>query len=119
MVATLEFPGDVLAHINCSYLLPRRRYCEVVGTTGALRVNRAYTPKGVQPDEILHLGEDFAVISTIPLPVQNSYELMARDFMNAILENLDPLYPPEDAIAQMRAMDAIFIAARTGQRVTL
>jgi predicted dehydrogenase len=119
MVATLEFPGGVLAHINCGFSLPLRRYYEVVGTDGSLAVNRAYNPKEDHPGEVWRYDEDRELVDTIELGRLNSYTLMIDDFNAAILENRDPLFPGEDAILNMRVIDAIFRAAREGVRVTI
>jgi xylose dehydrogenase (NAD/NADP) len=119
MVATMEFPGGVLAHINCGFTLPLRRYYEVVGTAGSLYVNQAYNPQGDAPGEVRRYGEDCALVETIRLEALNSYTLMIDDFNAAILEDRDPLFPAEDAILNMRVIDAIFRAAREGVRVGL
>ncbi len=49
----------------------------------------------------------------------NSYTLMIDDFNAAITENRDPLFPGEDAILNMRVIDAIYKAARDGGRVNV
>jgi xylose dehydrogenase (NAD/NADP) len=119
VVATMEFPGGVLAHINCGFTLPLRRYYEVVGSTGSLYVNRAYNPKEDALGEVRRYGEDRALVETIRLEALNSYTLIIDDFNAAILEDRDPLFPAEDAILNMRVIDAIFKAAREGGRVAL
>jgi predicted dehydrogenase len=42
---------------------------------------------------------------------------MVEDFNRAILDDRDPLFPAEDAIGNMRAIDAIYRAAREGGTV--
>jgi predicted dehydrogenase len=117
VVATLEFPGGVLAHFNCSFIMPLRRYYEVVGDKGILSVDRTYFPVGEADFEITFAPQERDVKQRFPLPAANSYTLMVEDFSRAVLENRDPLFPPEDGIAQMRVIDAIFQAAREGRRV--
>jgi predicted dehydrogenase len=117
LVATLEFPGHVQATIYCGLTLPLRRYYEVIGTAGTLVVNRAYNPMGDQPGEVLHYHADTQLHDTIQLPAVNPYTAMVEDFNRALLENRPPLFPAEDAIGNMRAIDAIYNAARTGVRV--
>jgi xylose dehydrogenase (NAD/NADP) len=117
LVATLEFSGGVLAHINCGFTLPLRRYYEVVGTQGSLAVNRAYNPKEDAPGEVRRYGEDRELIETITLGTLNSYTLMIEDFNAAIQNNRDPLFPAEDAISNMRVIDAIYKASREGGRM--
>jgi len=119
LVATLEFPGGVLAHINCGFTLPLRRYYEVVGTEGSLAVTRAYNPKNDYPGEVKHYGPDWELLDTIELGYVNSYTRMVEDFSEALLEHRDPLFPAEDAIGNMRVIDAIYQAARSGGTVTV
>ncbi len=119
VVATLAFPGDVLAHINCGFVLPLRRYYEVVGTDGSLAVNRAYNPKDDYPGQVVRRGADREVLETIDVGRVNSYTREVEDFSAAVLENRDPLFPAEDAIGNMRVIDAIYEAARTGGAVTV
>lgn len=117
VVATMEFPGGVLAHINCSFALPLRRYYEAVGTEGSLYSNHAYNPKGDIPVELVRFGPDRIAQERIALPQQNSYTLMAEDFGRAVRGEADLRYPPEDAVKNMRVIDAIFRSAREGVRV--
>ena len=44
---------------------------------------------------------------------------MVEDFNRAVLDTRDPLFPPEDGIAQLRVIDAIFQAAREGRQVRI
>jgi xylose dehydrogenase (NAD/NADP) len=117
LVATLEFSDGLLAHINCGFTLPLRRYYEVVGTLGSLAVNHAYNPQEDAPSEVRRYGEDREWIETIQLRKLNSYTLMIDDFNAAIVEGRAPLFPGEDAIGNMRVIDAIYHAARNGGRV--
>jgi xylose dehydrogenase (NAD/NADP) len=119
VVMTLRFPGDVLAVITCSFLLPFRREYEALGTDGSLAVLHAYNPMADRPGEVLRYGLDKRLLETITLDRVNSYVAMVEDFNTAILEDRDPLFPPEDAIANMRVIDAIFRAAREGSTVEI
>jgi xylose dehydrogenase (NAD/NADP) len=116
LVATLEFSGGMLAHINCGFTLPLRRYYEVVGTLGSLAVNHAYNPLETAPSEVRRYGEDRELVETIQLKKLNSYTLMIDDFNAAVAEPRAPLFPGEDAIGNMRVIDAIYHAARHGGR---
>jgi predicted dehydrogenase len=119
-VATMEFPSGVLAQVNCSFILPLRRYYEVVGSEGSLVVpRRAYNPIGDKTDEIQRFSSDAQLVETYDLGRLNCYVLMAEDFSQAVLGNRDLLFPMEDIIGNMRVIDAIFASAHTGQRVAL
>lgn len=117
MVATLEFPDGVLAQINCGFSLPLRRYYEVVGPFGSLLVNRAYNPVGDRASEIVHFGEDRMMIETIRLEAANSYTLMVEDFNRAVRGEAAPRFPADDAVKNMRVIDALYRSAREGGTV--
>ncbi len=117
MAATLEFPNGVLAHINCGFSLPLRRYYEVVGSLGSLYVNRAYNPIGDRSSEIVRYGDDRMMIETVQLEPANSYTLMVEDFNRAVTGEAPPRFPAEDAVKNMRVIDALYRSAREGGTV--
>ncbi len=119
LVATLEFSGGMLAHINCGFTIPLRRYYEIVGTLGTLVVDHAYNPKENMPSEVKRYGDDREWMETIQLRKLNSYTLMIDDFNAAITEGRAPLFPGDDAIGNMRVIDAIYRATREGGRVNI
>jgi xylose dehydrogenase (NAD/NADP) len=119
LAATLEFPGGVLATIYCGLTLPLRRYYEVMGSEGTLAVNYAYNPLGDRRGEVLHYQDDWKLHNTIRLDAVNSYELLVEDFNRALLDQRPPLFPGNDALGNMRAIDAIYQAARQGGTVTV
>ncbi len=118
VVATLEFPNHVLAHINCSFILPLRRYYEAVCSNGSVIVERAYNPNGLE-NIVTQRGSDREVVRKHLLGRDNEYMLLVEDFNRAILDNRDPMFTGEDAIKNMKVIDAIFAAAKTGTRVAL
>lgn len=119
VAATLEFPGEIFATINCAFILPLRRYYEVVGTTGSLMVPRAYNPTSAFVAQVVRREDDRKKNKKFKFGRKNSYALMVEDFNMAVLENRDPLFPGEDGIGNMRVIDAIFQAAREGRTVKL
>ena len=119
LVATLTFPGGVLAHFNCSLRLPLRRYYELVGAEGSLLVNLAYNPKDDAPGEIVRRGDDRRPLETYTTARLNSYTLMAEDFNRAVLDGTEVPFPAEDAVLNMRVIDAVYQAARSGRSVAL
>ena len=119
VIATLQFPNGVMATINCAFTLPVRRYYSVTGTKGTLSVLRAYNLKEGDPAAIMHYGPDNDLVDTIRLAPQNSYTLMIQDFNQAILDDRDPLFPGDDAIMNMRVIDAVLKAAQEGGTVML
>ena len=119
LVGTLAFPGGVLAHFNCSLRLPLRRYYELVGAEGSLLVNLAYNPKEDAPGEIIKRGDDRRPLETYTTERLNSYTLMTEDFNRAVLDGTEVPFPAEDAVLNMRVIDAAYQAARSGGTVAL
>lgn len=119
VVATLEYPDGVLAHINCAFIIPLRRYYEVCGTEGVLKVEYAYNPIGDRPNKILQYGPDYTLTGTVDVGTIDSYTLMIQEFNTAILQDRDPAFPAEDAVKNMRVIDAIFKAMREERRVVV
>lgn len=117
LVGTLRFPGDVLAHIDSSFEMPLRRFYDVIGAEGSLRVERAYNPTDAFRAQILHLGADREPLEAIDVGATNSYTRMIEDFSRAILEGHEPPYSGEDGVRNMRVIDALYHAAREGGTV--
>ncbi len=117
LVGTLRFPNDVLAHIDCSFEMPLRRFYDVVGADGSLRVERAYNPTDAFRAQILHLGADREPLEAIDVGAANSYTRMIEDFSRAVIEGGEPPYSGEDAVRNMRVIDALYRAAREGGTV--
>ncbi|MBN1565783.1 MAG: Gfo/Idh/MocA family oxidoreductase [Anaerolineae bacterium] len=116
VVATLEFPNHVLAHLNCSFILPLRRYYEAVCRDGSVLVEHAYNPNGLK-NKVIQRGQDHEVVKTHVLGRDNEYLLLIEDFNRAVLDDRDPLYGGDDAIKNMKVIDAIYKASETGTRV--
>lgn len=117
LVATLEFPGGVFAKLHGGFNLPLDRYFRLVGTEGSLLVDYAYNAKANRPNIIRQYGPDWELQSTIELAPVDSYTLMIDDLSARLLAGRAPLFPAKDAIGNMRAIDALYQAARTGQTI--
>jgi len=116
---TLAFPGDVLAHFDCGFDLPYRAEVEVVGSEGVARVVDAFTigSLGIGGSGIeLRRGDDAEVVRA---PEENHYRLELENLSDAIRGLGDPLLGREDAVAQARALEALYRAAEDGVAVEL
>jgi predicted dehydrogenase len=97
--------------------LPLRRYYEAV-RDGSVIVEHAYNPNGIE-NIVTQRGPDREVVRQHLLGRDNEYMLLIEDFNRAILDNRDPMYAGDDAVKNMKVIDAIFAAAKTGTRVAL
>jgi glucose-fructose oxidoreductase len=111
VVATLEFPGGVMADIKTTFA-ENVNFLDVVFEKGILKVspfqayagNRAESPLG----EIYH---DYQV------PFQQATQ-MDND-ARAIIQKKPVLVPGEEGLRDIRIVEAIYKSADTRQRVTL
>lgn len=119
--AVLEFPGARAALVSSSFKASGQGLYQVIGTEGTIDVPRAFIPgMGSRVAEGLmivsdpdgHRGEK-------TFQPANHYRLMAEAFAEAVLSGKPVPYPPEDAVNNMRALDAIAESARTGRRVEI
>jgi predicted dehydrogenase len=119
VVATVRFPGEIFAQLTCGFVLPLRREYEIFGSTGSLAVTYAYNPRADHPDQIIQYGDDREVVDVMPLEPVDSYVLMIDDFSAAVMGERELLFPPDDAVKNMRVIDAIYKALRDGGMVSV
>jgi D-xylose 1-dehydrogenase (NADP+, D-xylono-1,5-lactone-forming) len=108
VAATLEFPGHVLAQIDCSFEQPFRCTYELVGTRGVIEVPDAYLPPA-QP--VAYLRKPDAAPETLTFDGRNQYAAMVDAFAASVAAG-QLVDPCEDGLMQMRALDAILAACR-------
>jgi predicted dehydrogenase len=98
MSGVLEFPSG-RAIIDCAFTLPYRTEVEIVGESGRIFIPRAWLP---DPEAIIEINGQQE-----RLPQENQYVKQFEYFSNAVLSGRPPLYGPEDAILQMRVIEAV------------
>jgi D-xylose 1-dehydrogenase (NADP+, D-xylono-1,5-lactone-forming) len=117
----LEFPEHRTALIHCSFEAQFQDYYQVVGTKGKITASRAFIPK--MQDAILDIvqvikeGQDRE--KQIVIPAINQYRLMVEHFDKCIMENHMPRFPADDALYNMRVINAAQESAKTGKVVKL
>lgn len=112
LVGMLRFPSGVVAHFDCALTLERSEAYEVAGTDGSLRVEAAFLP-GTDDVEIVEArGREGTVRHTVG--GADEYRLMVEHFADCVLQDREPRYPPAEAAANMRTIEALFRSARAG-----
>ena len=116
MTADLSFADGRTAHLVCDMLSPRlfRSILRIEGNAGKLRVINPYHPhwfnwlslRGRNGSHSEHVRGE------------NSYTLQLRAFIKAIRGEMKLNTDPDDAIANMRVIDAIYEKAGLKQRGT-
>jgi len=109
LAATLSFPNDVLAQIDCSFEQPFRCTYELVGTLGSIEVPDAYLPPANPTATLRKIENETAEILTFD--GRNQYAAMVDAFAASVASGL-LVDPCEDGLRQMRALDAILAACR-------
>jgi xylose dehydrogenase (NAD/NADP) len=112
--ATMRFPGDVLAHFDAGLALAGRDELEVVGEDGSLFLDDPWHCR----DPVIELRTD-AGVERIEVERADSYRLEAENMSAAIRGEAAPLLGREDAIGQARTIEALYLAAGSGETATL
>jgi predicted dehydrogenase len=107
---TLRFENGVTAQFDCALDIERREMYEVVGTQGRLEVPAAFLPgTGDAGIHEVH-RRDAAVLHTVEGADQ--YRLMVEHFADAALNDRPLRYPPAEAAANLRVIEALYRSAR-------
>jgi len=115
LAAMLRFPGGT-GLFDCGLRAPYRQFCEVVGPEGSITLPRPFQPEEDPAVLLIHRGEQE---ERVDIPGTNQYTLMVDHMGTCIQEGQTPRFPPEDAVANMRALDALRAAARSEETVPL
>jgi xylose dehydrogenase (NAD/NADP) len=109
MVATLYFPDQRVAQIDCSFRLPYRTYAEVVGDTGQIVLNHPFHCDHPEAALTLHQGDHHEVIETARA---ERYLLEIEDLHDAILTGREPLVTPAETRGHIETILALYQTAQ-------
>ena len=112
MAGTLRFADGLLAQFDCGLTLERREFYQVAGSEGHLDVPSAFLPGSGDTTVYEHHGRQ----GTTAHPVHgvDEYQLMVEHFADCVLNDKPLRYPPAEAAANMRAIEALYRSARNG-----
>jgi len=114
LFGTLEFPHGILCHFESSIENHPRSWAEIVGTEGMIFIENPWFPGEESARFILRRGDHEEVVSTAGA---NCYQLEVEDFVNAYRTHQPLRWPPEDAVANMAVIDALYTSVREGRVV--
>jgi predicted dehydrogenase len=112
----LDFGGGT-STFTCSTQLSAYQRVNVFGTTGRIEIEIPFNAPPNKRCKLWH--QDPSELREIRLVKADQYTLQGDLFSCAVLDDTDVPTPLTDAVANMRAIDAIFESARTGAWQTL
>lgn len=118
-VGVLHFPGDVLATVEAGFVTGLQQTYTIVGSEGTIELpHDAFIPW--EKEAVYHLrGVEEEVGTEHSTPGADEYRLMVEHFADAVRGRTPLRHSPRDSVANMRVLDALARAARTGEAVSL
>jgi predicted dehydrogenase len=119
--ALLDFPGGHAA-FTCSTQTTAYQRVHFVGTKGRIEMEIPFNAPKDRPTRIFidETGDIFGGgIVTEVFPTADQYTMQGDAFSKAILDAGEVPVPLEDAIANMRVIEAVFKSAETGSWIEL
>jgi predicted dehydrogenase len=111
----LRLPDDVVAHVDCSFTMPRFQRIEAVGEDGLLVLE---APFRVDFGGDLLLSRD-GEVERVDVPEADSYARQLENLAAAVAGDAPPRIGRDDALGQARTIDALYRAAEAGESVSL
>lgn len=114
--AILEFPSGQAVFACSTQLVPHQRL-QFFGTTGRIEIEIPFNAPNDRPTRIFvdSTGELFGSgIATEEFPVCDQYTLQGDAFSKAILEDREVPVPLEEAIRNMRVIEAVYRSGEAG-----
>jgi D-xylose 1-dehydrogenase (NADP+, D-xylono-1,5-lactone-forming) len=119
LVGTLRFAEGKLATLEASFISALQQTYTVVGSDGAIDLpHDAFIPWDKDAVYTLRKKED-EVGEEHVIQGADEYQLMVEHFSDAVLGRAELDHTPDDSIANMRALDGLSEAAKTGNTVYL
>ena len=119
VVGTLGFAETALATFEASFISALQQTYSIAGADGVIELpHNAFVPW--EKDAAFFIrGQDEEEGQKQVIPGADEYQLMVEHFADVVLGNTDLMYPLSDSIGNMRVLDALAQAARTGETVRL
>jgi predicted dehydrogenase len=110
----LRFPGEVLAHFDCGFVLDKTEELVALGEEGNLRLADPWHCRAAG----IELRRD-GTPELIAVEAANSYRLQLENLSAAIRGSDPPLLGRADALGQARTIEALYTSADEHRAVTL
>jgi len=104
----LDFGGDRLAVLDCSFEQPAQQFVEVVGNRGRLTIPRPFTPREQETVVRIERGDEAVERRFAPA---DHYRLQVEHFAACVRGGAPLFLPLADALTQAESIEAIYAAA--------
>ena len=111
----LEF-GNGASTFTCATQLASYQRVNIFGTKGRIEIEIPFNAPPDQPCKVWY-EEDGANIEEVALEICNQYTIQGDLFSRAVLEDKEAPVPLEDAVANMRVIEALACSAKSGSWV--
>ena len=119
VVGTLGFADTGLATLEASFISALQQTYSIAGANGVIELpHNAFVPWENVAAFLLR-GQDDEEGQQQVIPGVDEYQLMVEHFADVVLGNTDLMFSLGDSIGNMRALDALAQAARTGKTIRL
>jgi xylose dehydrogenase (NAD/NADP) len=115
LTATITFPNNLVAQIDCALDQPRFEKVEVFGSNGYCEVDSAFLP-GVG-DATLTLTLREGDVQQITTSGHNQYQRMVEHFSECVMQRKPVLYSPLEAAQNLAVIESLYQSARNGGEV--
>ena len=109
--AILDF-GDGTSTFTCSTQLAPYQRVQIFGTQGRLEIEIPFNAPWDRPCKLWRQSAEG--IEEISLPTSNQYTIQGELFSQAVLDNTEVPTPIEDAVANMRVIEALVRSGHSG-----
>jgi xylose dehydrogenase (NAD/NADP) len=112
----VEFPGNVALTFDCGMWAVFRNELEIVGTDGTILLKPSFLPSKENDDIAVHVGD--SIRREGPYGI-DAYVSQSDQFARTVWGEEQPAFPSQDAVSNMKLLDACMASARTRQRIEL
>ncbi len=119
LVGSLAFAGGGLASLEVSFVSALQQTYSVIGDAGAIDLpHDAFIPWEKQTEFRLR-GKNDDTGDKIVVSGADEYRLMVEHFADVVRGAVAPAYPVADSVANLKVLDALAEAARSGRSVSV
>jgi predicted dehydrogenase len=110
LAGVLRFPGGVIGHFDCGMRTVYGNGYEIRGDRGRIVVDSGFDIP-TSTSTTIHCWRDDAC-EVIEIAPTNQFQHLVEDFAAALQERRPPLLPAEEAVCNMKVIDALYASAR-------